>query len=192
MAVWKNIGCTAALSTIAFILSVGSVAALDLRAPDLRGTDLTLPADAPAPLVRTHALTEVPAVQAEAVNGVVAASEDAAVEDALPVEQVLTDGVGTAESIAASLGAPNAALRGSEDDADELAPDLTALTAAIPDEDVVAPPRSFEADFTLSGPRRASASARAIPRPTTSLTVLGRDITGKRNPRSSTVTLLGR
>ena len=89
---------------------------------------------------------------------------------------------------------PAIALRSSDSEVEAALPDLTALTNAIPAEDVTS---SFTRDvmddgYTLSGPRRAESSMRALPSTSASMTILGRDLTGQRNPRRSTTVLLGR
>ena len=89
---------------------------------------------------------------------------------------------------------PAVALRGGDDEMEAALPDLTALTNAIPVEDAASASRRdiMGDDYTLSGPRRADSSMRTLPSASTSMTILGRDLTGQRNPRRSTSVLLGR
>ena len=167
-------GTILAIAVTASLAFTVPASALDLREPNLRGTDQALPAaDAPAPTTQEAV---------DMIRNITVTEIDDTVE------------VGMETPIAASLGGQGDDLRDGDTEVAASEPDMTALTAAIPGED--AQPKRFstsiDPNYTLSGPRRAAASTRALPGPTTSLTVLGRDITGRRNPRSSTVVILGR
>ena len=179
---WRT-AMVAVLSVLTWMVGTTHVSALDLRTPDLRGSDLG--ADVPATASEDRLPSEAEAMAADLTAEELAdALERAASHAALPTINA-TDSV----AIPAGLFADLRPRQEAEDSAPP-EPDLSALTNAIPETD--ARPRIMDENFTLSGPRRAGATDRNLPRPTTSLTVLGRDLTGRRNPRSSTQVLLGR
>ena len=172
----------AAIAVAALMLSAGTAHAVDLRDPNLRGAD-----------------TAPPSLSDGAMNGVLI---DPAV-DAAPITPpeprrktpMAVSAPVEAMVVPVALTKPTMSLRGTDESMDAPEPDLTALTNAIPEADVMDGPDglgTFRDGYTLSGPPRAEASVRVVPNASKSMTVLGRDLTGTRNPRSSTLVLMGR